>query len=262
MELINSLISIVQSAGDATMETFQSEALAIQSKDDLSPLTKADQDSHNIIVSMLHDAFPEIPIISEESFQHLSTDERQSWDTFWLVDPLDGTKEFINGSDEFVTMIALIENSYPTVGIIYQPTTQNGIFSKQSSGAFSFHASLKPTKITTNTFGSTNQLRSLISKNHASKEQLFIKEKFPSFDHEFIGMGSGLKFCDLAHGNSDIYLRLGPTYEWDTAAGQIILEESGYAILDLATLSPLTYNKPSLKNNGFICLPQSLTARL
>lgn len=253
------LQTIVINAGNAVMEYFHSESIDVVKKNDDSPLTKADTESHKIITEGLLNYFPKIPIISEENIQLTPFNERKNWSSFWLVDPLDGTKEFLNGSSEFVIMIALIENNQPTIGIIYQPSSQQGIFAKKNDGCFSFIGNENKVKLRSSFNQKNHVLRSLISKNHAEKEELILKKLFPTFNHEFLGMGSGLKFCSLSKGNSQTYLRLGPTYEWDTAAGQIILEEANFVILDIEDKTSLKYNKPSLKNQGFICLPKELS---
>ena len=252
------LQDIVFAAGEAIMNYHRSSSINVIMKDDDSPVTKADTESNDIISKGLHDYFPEIPIISEESINLTPFEERKDWTSFWLVDPLDGTKEFINGSNEFVTMIALIKRNKPILGLIYQPATQQGVYAEKGYGCFSFQGLEKRIKITTSFEESSNELRSLISKHHASREGLFIKNRFPNYKHQFIGMGSGLKFSTIALGHSDIYLRLGQTYEWDTAAGQIILEESNFDMVGLENNTPIFYNKKDLKNNGFICYPKVL----
>ena len=252
------LQGIVFTAGEAIMKYHRSSSINVTIKNDDTPVTKADIKSNDIISKGLYDNFPEIPIISEESINLTPFEERKNWISFWLVDPLDGTKEFINGSNEFVTMIALIKKNKPVLGLIYQPTTQQGVYAEKGYGCFSFQGLEKRIKINTSFEKSGDELRSLISKNHASKEESFIKSRFPNHNHQFNAMGSGLKFITIALGYSDIYLRLGQTYEWDTAAGQIILEESNFNMVGLENNTPIVYNKKDLKNNGFICYPKVL----
>lgn len=245
--MIDSLIEISQKAGNAILEFYDDE-IEVDHKDDNSPLTKADLAAHHIIVDALKELTPEIPIISEEGgiAEH---DERKSWKKFWLVDPLDGTKEFIKKNGEFTVNIALIENQTPIAGVVHIPAQQITYTGVKDSGSFKHQAGKEKKQIFSKIPDLSNPLDVVASRSHGSDKLekilaakgVTIREKIPA--------GSSLKFCLVAEGAADIYPRLGPTMEWDTAAGDAVFRYSGN---NKVRSSPLEYNKADLRNEGFI----------
>lgn len=246
LEII-SKISIA--AGAAIMKIYEDEKLSttVDYKADDSPLTLADKASNDVIVKALTEHFPHIPILSEEE-KTVSFQERENWDTFWCVDPLDGTKEFIKRNGEFTVNIALIVKGYPVLGVIYAPVTETlytGDFNKQK--AFKNGERICVTSTDTN-------LTAVGSRSHASNEDDLLKQ------YDVVGTiakGSSLKFCMVAEGSADLYYRAGPTMEWDTAAGQAIVEAAGGNVLTLDK-QRFKYNKQNLLNPGFLVLNSEL----
>lgn len=245
------LILIVVEAGKAIMDIYNNPEFAnvVNYKADNSPLTLADKASHEVIDKALKTLYPSIPIISEESEENIDYAIRKNYSTFWLVDPLDGTKEFINRNGEFTVNIALIENNIPTVGFIYVPvkkTLYYGIDNK----AYKIDNDGNQYPIQVNN-SSTNRV-AVRSKSHASPEEEGVLSKYGVVDS--ISVGSSLKFCMVAEGKADVYYRHGPTMEWDTAAGQAVLQAAGGKVYKGASSEMFTYNKESLLNGGFLCL--------
>lgn len=243
------IIDICLQAGKAIMKVYQCEDFSkiTDYKADNSPLTLADREAHNIITPALRAITPHIPIISEEGEQ-VAFEERKDWPLFWLVDPLDGTKEFIKRNGEFTVNIALIQNGKPVLGCIFQPINERLYFGSQTGGAFKMQDGVS-SEIKAS--GRKERLIATGSKSHASEKE---KEVLKKFDiKEVISVGSSLKFCMVAEGTADVYYREGPTMEWDTAAGQAILEAAGGRVLDVDGKQFL-YNKSSLLNGSFICL--------
>jgi len=263
---LEKLIAIAAEAGAAISDVYHTE-FDVSYKEDRSPLTMADQRSHEIILSRLTELSPRFPVLSEEG-RDIPYEERKRWEYFWLVDPLDGTKEFVKRNGEFTVNIALIHGNKPVVGMIYIPEKRTYYFAAQGLGAYklvsdnttlpelSYDNLLKESqrlpsgdRIVQNGM----PLRIIGSRSHASKEnEEFIKamkEIYP--DVTMLSAGSSLKFCLVAEGAADIYPRFGPTMEWDTAAGQCIVEESGGVVVDMSR-KRLTYNKESLLNTEFI----------
>jgi len=240
--LVESLIAIATEASSKILEVYHNEALfnLIEEKPDHSPLTLADQLSNQIIVENLQILTPNIPIISEEG-KHIVYEERKTWQKFWLVDPLDGTKEFIKRNGQFTVNIALIEHGEPTIGVIVIPVS-GIIYYAIDAGAFRIKGN-RAVKIEVN--HKKRQLTAIGSSSHACEEE----SKFlSSFDIEKqLQAGSSLKFCHVADGQADIYYRAGPTMEWDTAAGHAIVVKAG------GRVSGLSYNKPDLLNGSFCC---------
>ena len=217
-------------------------------KSDNSPLTLADKAAHAIIEKKLKEAYPEIPIISEEGVE-VTYDERRDWTSFWLVDPLDGTKEFINRNGEFTVNIALIENRKPVFGVIYVPVT--GELYEGLVGEFARKIQGDQTHDLIVNKKSDNRI-AVRSKSHPSKEEEEVLKHYKVVDS--ISVGSSLKFCMVAEGKADIYYRHGPTMEWDTAAGQAVLEAAGGRVYKNTGEEYFTYNKESLLNGSFLCL--------
>jgi len=266
-------------AGDGINEIYRSEDFGVEYKTDKSPLTLADQKSHEIITNALEGY--DIPILSEEG-QNMPYTQRKNWQRFWIVDPLDGTKEFIKRNGEFTVNIALIENNRPVLGAIFVPDRNTLYFAAQNFGAyklengpFSEWLETGPdSKETTSTLLDqiTRQstrlpvtdpqrlaLTIVGSRSHKNAElEAYVEEKRNAFgDVEFISAGSSLKICLVAEGRADLYPRLGPTMEWDTAAGQAIAENAGADVYQYETRKPLTYNKEDLHNPWFIVQRES-----
>ena len=241
------LTVIAKQAGDSILRYYDEE-IEVDRKDDNSPLTKADTDAHHIIVDALEKLTPEIPIISEEG-GIAGYDERKKWKKFWLVDPLDGTKEFIKKNGEFTVNIALIEDRKPVLGVVYIPAKDIFYIGDAESGSFKIENGKENSRIYSEKPDLSKPLTVVTSRSHGSSDleerlaehNVVIGKKIPA--------GSSLKFCLVAEGVADIYPRMGPTMEWDTAAGDAVFRYSGR---DGTRLSPLEYNKKSLKNNGFI----------
>jgi 3'(2'), 5'-bisphosphate nucleotidase len=249
-------------AGEGILNVYDTD-FSVDTKSDDSPLTKADMESHRIITD--HLISTNIPILSEEG-KNVPYEERKSWDLFWLVDPLDGTKEFVNRNGDFTVNIALIQDGYPIAGVIYIPVTDElfigapGIGSKKLSNVKQLmdKASSMDALLTHSISLPDIQPRSLYtvvcSRSHMSADtETFItelKEKHGELD--FASRGSSLKLCMVAEGKADIYPRFAPTMEWDTAAGQAIAENSGATVINVYSGERLEYNKENLLNPWFI----------
>ena len=245
----DSILSIMKEAGAAIMKIYNDPVTAsiVDHKADDSPLTLADQTAHEIIDSQLSNLFPSIPIISEEG-KGIDYEDRKDYNEFWLVDPLDGTKEFINRNGEFTVNIALIRNRIPVEGYIYVPVKDVHYFGNED-GAYKIDNG-KKTKIRVN--NSTNNRIAVRSKSHPSPEEETVLNEYDA--KKSISVGSSLKFCMVAEGRADVYYRHGPTMEWDTAAGQAIVQAAGGRVYKEVGPDLFTYNKENLLNTGFLCL--------
>ncbi len=245
-KLLSSVHTIAREAGDAILEHYGSP-VPVEYKGDDSPLTHADQASHHLITEKLRALTPEIPVLSEESEENVR-DNRHDWNEFWLVDPLDGTKEFIKQSGEFTVNIALIEGKEPTLGVIYVPAQDLTYYAVRSEGAFRQEDTNDPESIQTRP-ADERHLAVVASRDHAGPElETFLSNLS---DPELRSMGSSLKFCLVAAGRADVYFRDVPTMEWDTAAAQCIVETAGGIVCDFEG-NRLTYNKESLRNPPLI----------
>ncbi len=249
-------------AGKAILKVYETD-FEVESKSDNSPLTRADTEAHNKICAILEASG--LPILSEEG-KSIPYAERKGWDYFWMVDPLDGTKEFVNRNGEFTVNIALIEKGYPMAGVIYIPVTDELFLGLPEVGALKFSkvSSLIQEMKTPASFmaqGSKLPLEQkerpytvVCSRSHMSSEtEAFIEELRARHGHlEYASRGSSLKLCMVAEGKADIYPRFAPTMEWDTAAGQAIAECSGASVIHSLTMDRLGYNKEKLLNPWFI----------
>lgn len=249
------LRKLARKAGDVIMDIFNSKDFGVEYKEDDSPLTRADKASHNIIVANLKERFPEFPIISEEDKNTIPFDQRESWDMFWLIDPLDGTKEFIKREKDFTVNIALILKEDPFWGVVYAPARNwlyyGGPFDQSQKNISGKETRLLPFKENID----RETIVAVRSKSHAKPEEEIVLKDYGVTNT--VSMGSSLKFCLVAEGTADIYFRAGPTWEWDTAAAHAVVLGADGIIKD--GNSPLTYNKPSLLNeNGFLCLRNDL----
>ncbi|RUO45141.1 3'(2'),5'-bisphosphate nucleotidase CysQ [Idiomarina aquatica] len=242
--MLKELEQIARDAGAAIMEIYNSDDFDVQLKGDDSPLTKADLAAHRVIVDGLSQLNEQYPILSEESAD-ISWDKRQQWQRYWLVDPLDGTKEFIKRNGEFTVNIALIENGEPVMGVVYAPVLDAMYVGDRANGAT---LNDTPIQIEQNT---PETLRIVGSRSHASQETTDWLEQLGK-PYEMVPMGSSLKICLVAEGKADIYPRLGPTSEWDTAAAHAVLNAAGGSITTVDG-EPLRYNqKDSFLNPYFI----------
>ena len=244
-DLLPQVTTLAREAGDAIMAIYGSENLAVDYKQDQSPLTQADIASHDIIVAGLARLSPDWPVLSEESAE-IPFEQRSAWQKFWMVDPLDGTKEFLNRNGEFTVNIALIEGSAPILGIVYAPAIDTMYYAAAGVGAFKvMHQITSQIKATAD---QATTIRVMVSRSHEDKSNSFAKE---FGECEQVPMGSSLKFCLLAEGNAHLYPRTGPTMEWDTAAAHCVLEVAGGSIASMDGI-PLIYNKLKLLNPGFL----------
>lgn len=243
--------------GKEILEVYNSD-FDVEHKEDKSPLTEADKRAHLKIVSILTES--NIPILSEEG-KEISYEERKNWKNLWIVDPLDGTKEFVKRNGEFTVNIALIENNFPVGGVIYVPVT--GVlyvgWNKKAFKTVTNNASISLEEISVDSNkipfpNSNSKFKAVASRSHMSEEtQEFIKSLEEKHGEvELVSMGSSLKICLVAEGVADVYPRFAPTMEWDTAAGQAIAEAAGKEFLDWETKSRMKYNREQLLNNWFL----------
>lgn len=246
-ELLPSVVSLARKAGEEIMAVYIGTEIEVGYKDDLSPLTQADLASHHVIVQGLTHLTPEWPVLSEES-EEIPYQQRSAWEYFWLVDPLDGTKEFLRRNGEFTVNIALIHRGTPILGVVYAPAIDTMYFAAGGVGAFRTSGG-ESVRIHAGTT-SHGTIRVVASRSHAGNGSL---DRFCGglSGYELVVMGSSLKFCLVAEGSADVYPRTGPTMEWDTAAAHCIVQEAGGSVLDLEG-NPLLYNKPILINPGFV----------
>ncbi len=256
LPLIEEVNKIAIQAGNLIMDIYQDVSLfEVESKKDDSPLTKADTTANNYICSELIKLDAEIPIISEEN-KTLAYPDRKHYTRFWLVDPLDGTKEFIKRNGEFTVNIALIENGHPIMGVVYAPAIGELYFAEKNGGA-SIRVNDETQPLNANTFTMKDKgLKVVCSRSHLNEEtQSFID----ALDNpEKVSKGSSLKFIILAKGGADIYPRIAPTMEWDTGAAQMVLEEAGGSVVRYDDETPLLYNKESLLNPFFVAYGNKL----
>lgn len=247
-------------AGEVIMQVYNT-AFNVELKEDKSPLTEADKKANDIINSYLIPT--QIPIISEENRQ-IEYDQRKNWQSCWVVDPVDGTKEFIKRNGEFTVNIALIVNKRPILGVIYVPASKTIYFADVDKG-FSYKAELethntsieevlKTSRPIQPKTGDYNPIRVVGSRSHMNQETLNYVEllKANGKNVEIVSKGSSLKFCLVAEGKADVYPRFAPTMEWDTAAGQAICNAVGIDIISKETNAPLLYNKENLLNPWFL----------
>ncbi len=249
-QLVYQVIDIAQAASAEILKVYHSPDFGIQTKGDESPITTADLASNRVITEGLSKLKPQFPILSEETLE-IPYAERRHFDYFWLVDPLDGTKEFIKRNGEFTVNIALIHQNKPVLGVVYLPNTEGVYFAVKNGGAFKIEKGRVETRIYCSHFHLTDKgLKIPISRSHRNQatDDLFLGYNQP----ELVPCGSSLKFLKIADGTFDIYPRIGTTMEWDTGAPHIILEEAGGQILEWISRKPLIYNKEDLRNPNFI----------
>ena len=258
-QLLKTAVQAAIAGAKAILEVYSNE-FEVEFKQDNSPLTLADRNAHNAICNILHDTG--LPVLSEEG-KNIPYEERKAWKRFWLVDPLDGTKEFIKRNGEFTVNIALIEQNKPVMGVILVPVTHVLYFASFPSGAFKMTLSsmeavkLEPLLADASSLplpGTLTACTVVGSRSHFSPEtQDFIDRLSKTEpDVNFVSIGSSLKLCLVAEGKAHVYPRFGPTMEWDTAAGHAIVDISGGKVTLTDSDEPLLYNKPNLLNPWFI----------
>ena len=247
---LNEVISIVREAGDAIMAIYNSNNFGATSKADNSPLTLADLAAHRVIADGLNALVPRYPILSEEAAD-IAYAERKNWSRYWLVDPLDGTKEFIKRNGEFTVNIALIENGAPIMGVVYAPVLDVCYYGSQRDGAHVKRGADADKKIHVTHASQNEMLKAVASRSHRDERTQALLEKSGSY--ECISMGSSLKLCLVAEGAAHFYPRLGPTMEWDTAAAHAIVNAAGGVVCE-KNGNALHYNKENLLNPEFFVL--------
>lgn len=240
---LSKLVGISRRAGLKILDWYDGD-MGITQKPDDSPLTRADLASHELITAELSSQWPEIPILSEESAD-IPWETRQNWRQYWLVDPLDGTKEFINRNGEFTVNIALIRDHQPVLGIVHVPVTDTSYFGTRELGAWRQQGSAAASAISVRQPAAQPPVI-VGSRSHANPELTIRLEHLGEF--ELTSMGSSLKFCRIAEGKADFYPRLGPTSEWDTAAAQAVVEAAGGQVVR-TDASPLEYNRKKIYLN-------------
>ncbi len=247
-ELVGGVITLARQAAEDILTVYHSD-FAVQSKDDRSPLTAADMAAHHRISAGLRQLAPDIPVLSEESDAADIADRRQ-WQRLWLVDPLDGTREFIKRNGEFTINIALIEQGETVFGLIQQPVTGLLWHAARGAGAFRREGDTQ-TRLTTQHYHG-QPVRVAASRSHRDPQTQALLAALPECD--VVGCGSSLKFCRIAEGEMDLYPRFGPTSEWDTAAGQAILEAAGGVVWDRQGRAFRYNQRAHLLNGDFVAL--------
>ncbi|WP_456397916.1 3'(2'),5'-bisphosphate nucleotidase CysQ [Desulfurobacterium sp.] len=264
-DLLFTAIMTALKSGEAVLSVYERE-FAVEEKADRSPLTEADKLSHKVIISHL----PDYPILSEEG-KEIPYEERSRWKRFWLIDPLDGTKEFIKRNGEFTVNIALIENGRPILGVVYAPVmktlyygaleigafkVENGNFSflEEITSSEKFWKEIENVTVKLPVSEEREEIIVVASRSHRNPEtEAFIKKLEEKFGKvKAVSKGSSLKLCLVGEGKADVYPRLAPTMEWDTAAGQAVVEAAGGRVINYETGEPLVYNKRDLLNPHFI----------
>jgi len=247
--LLPEVKKIADMAGDAILKVYNTD-FDVEHKDDDSPLTAADTAANRVIMDELAKLTPDVPRLSEEG-ANIAFSERQSWTRYWLIDPLDGTREFVKKNGEFTVNIALIDHGIPVLGVVYAPVLEQSWYAAQGVGAFKQEDGNART-ISTTKPANTDKLRILVSKSHRGELVDALLEKLD--DYEAVSVGSSLKFCVIAEGNADFYPRLGPTSEWDTGAGHAVLAAAGGRVTHTDG-SDLGYNqKESILNPHFLAV--------
>ncbi|WP_349701075.1 3'(2'),5'-bisphosphate nucleotidase CysQ [Beggiatoa leptomitoformis] len=245
--LLEAVNTIAKTAGEHIMTVYEKTDFNVVQKADKSPLTEADMAAHNVIVKGLQQLTPDIPVLSEESAR-IPFQEREKWQTYWLVDPLDGTREFIKRNGEFTVNIALIHKHHPMLGVVYVPVTKVLYYAIHQLGAYKQQDGQPPQRI----FARRRADRLTVAGSRSHGDEHFQRFVKMLGEVDVLSIGSSLKSCLIAEGKVDVYPRFGPTSEWDTAAAQCIVEQAGGYLTDVY-LQPLRYNtKESLLNPNFL----------
>lgn len=265
-DLLTIAVKAAIKAGEEIMQIYHSGDFGIDIKSDSSPLTVADKASHNIITSYLEKT--DIPVLSEEG-RDIPFDTRKNWERLWIVDPIDGTKEFIKKNGEFTVNIALIENNTPVLGVVYAPALNEMFYSTDEIGSYEFLDKLTDVNLNledlitksrklnasqTTNLSEKEAYTIVASRSHMSSEtQDYISKMESKYGQvQLISRGSSLKLCMVAQGKANCYPRFAPTMEWDTAAGQAICLNAGYDVMDWKTRKTMKYNRSNLLNNWFL----------
>lgn len=254
MSLKSMLASVREACVEAGAEILRIYAdtskFEVEHKADNSPLTAADRAANDLLRARLQMLSPATPILSEETEQ-ADWSERRHWDECWVVDPLDGTKEFLKRNDEFTINVALVRRNEPILGVVYAPALQLWYTAARGVGSWFQHGKSAPVQLKVAPADPSAPLRVVVSRSHPSEELGAYLGRLGEI--ETVPMGSSLKLCKVADGSADLYPRLGPTCEWDTAAGHAVVAEAGGQVLDASTGQPLRYNaRESLLNPSFI----------
>lgn len=249
-QLLSQVVAIAVRAGQAIMEIYADPANAVMTKADNSPLTQADLAADRVISAGLNELKLDWPLLSEESAQ-IPYAERCDWQRFWLIDPLDGTKEFIKRNGEFTVNIALIEAGEPVLGVVYAPVLDVCYFAARGAGAFVKRGTAEAQAIRVETHVPGEPVKVVASRSHADERTAALLAKLGNY--QCISMGSSLKLCLVAEGAAHFYPRLGPTMEWDTAAAHAVVRQAGGRVCDAAG-AELRYNKKDLHNPEFFVL--------
>lgn len=243
---LDAVRAIAVEAGQRILEVYNRD-FGVVEKGDGSPLTEADRAAHETIVARLTQLAPDIPVLSEESAA-IDYAVRATWKRFWLVDPLDGTKEFIKRNGEFTVNIALVEDGHAVLGVVHVPVTAVSYSACVGRGAYKQEGAAAPQPIRARRYGGGKAVV-VASRSHAGRHIEGFLNNIGA--HEVVSMGSALKLCLVADGTADVYPRLGPTMEWDTAAAHCVVEAAGGSVTDVHART-LRYNKPSLLNPWFM----------
>lgn len=244
-KMIPALCELSRRAGEAILKVYKTD-FKVHNKADQSPVTQADLAAHRIITKGLKDLDPNTPLVSEESAIPPYA-QRQKWKRFWIIDPLDGTKEFVKRNGEFTVNIALIENGQPVIGVVYAPPLDVLYYAEAFKGSWKKEAGRPPQRIFSDPANPKAPLVVATSRSHGGSEVERYLRQYQVKNR--IYAGSSLKICLVAEGKADIYPRFGPTMEWDVAAGDCVYRNSSR---QGQHASPLTYNKPDLRNQGFV----------
>lgn len=246
---LDEVASIAGDAGQRILDIYQ-RPFDVDHKDDGSPLTEADRAAHELIVARLRALTPDLPVLSEES-KGIDYGQRSAWRRFWLVDPLDGTREFVKRNGEFTVNIALIDNSMPVLGVVHVPVTGVDYLGQHGRGAWKRQGGVQtPIRVRPYRGGRATVVA---SRSHRGEQVDRFLQRLAAREGEYdtSSFGSSIKLCLVAEGAADVYPRLGPTSEWDTAAAQCVVEAAGGHVTNLAG-QPLAYNKPDILNPWFI----------
>ena len=246
------LMNVAREAGAAILEVYGTD-FDVESKSDASPLTEADLRAHRIITGRLAERYPEIPLLSEESSEQAAYDVRKGWKRYFLIDPLDGTKEFIKRNGQFTVNIALIEGGRPVAGVVYAPVLDWMYCGSELGGAFKSEKGGDLERLAPDGPAVEGKLTIVGSRSHPTPElEAFVEEQRSGGEVDFIAMGSSLKLCIIAEGKADVYPRFGPTMEWDTAAADAVVRAAGRRVTKHDSDEDLPYNKENLLNGWFI----------
>ncbi|MFP6874691.1 MAG: 3'(2'),5'-bisphosphate nucleotidase CysQ [Verrucomicrobiales bacterium] len=250
---LEKIAAAARAAGEEILDIY-SRDFEVELKADDSPLTEADRLANAVIMDVFATHYPEMPVISEEN-REVPYNQRSDWSEFWLVDPLDGTKEFVKKNGEFTVNIALVRRGVPVAGVVYLPVDGTLYCAESGAGAFKTKANGKPERIFNDRHYSTeHEVIVVASRSHLTPETDAFVEGLRAEGKvvELLSAGSSLKLCLVAEGAANVYPRFGPTMEWDTGAAHAVVLEAGRKVLNHGTGEPLSYNKPSLLNPWFV----------